>query len=461
MSTQLALVQEAASLKEIIKNQKTSLHELQAQYAEVKGVVVEREKHLEKLQHLLDKVHSVALLGPNTANTLEAPEATTDHNNAASDQPVEIVVVESDTDSSSDSASESDSSISETSSDESDSDSTTTTSSAASSSPVEETTSKVDPRSVLSQNAVILQGVPFQGSPSTGVRNERRKRQRTLQRLVLAGKLPPGSNFQALDKYLKDYGDVNAVANVRLPSGSTERPSTAVAVWDYPDEPEPGWEKRLIVKEVECEATTAERIVPVRQYEEEVERGRKRRRTDYTARTSNHESTVQADDVILHADMYGEAPIVTNGVASVLHSSTADEAEEGEVVEDIHLANGYRRMLIDTNIPPLPENIATLPTLQLTSPYLSKPGTMIAFKYMEMRNFSPVISEYKTARIVDSRDEQLIMELAARDRDEPMYDYEGERVPGPFEVLDKNGNPIDGRLAINRGELMDVVLIAK
>lgn len=233
---------------------------------------------------------------------------------------------------------------------------------------------------------------------------------------------------------------------------------TAAAPWDFPEEPEEGWEKRLITKEIECEAEPTAELLEVKQYEEDVERVKKRKRQEESEDgPSKHRSRIRVapvagDDVIIEADMYGDAAVLTKIVGQV---QDVEDLEDGELAET-------RVLQDDPSQGDLPElgEVGDLPLLEPGSAHLSRPGAIIAFKHMEMINFRPSFSKYKTARILRVEGEELILRLATRDVQEPMYDYEGERVPGPFDLLDGQGEPITGQIIIHRGELMDPLLVS-
>lgn len=373
-----------------------------------------------------------------------------DHEGSAT--PLEVVrTASSSSDKDSTSSSERDadsSSVSSSSNSDSDDSATSSTSSA-----VEEVTSKQDSHP---GSEPISSGIPFKGKSATTSRNDRRKRQRTLQRLVNAGHLSTGSTFKTLEAYIGANGvaDAVAIASKSVESGGQ---SKSIALWDYPDEPEDGWQRRLIVKEVECEREAHERAVPVKQYEEDVERGRKRRRPNCQSQSAMHRDATQEEDIVLGADMYGEP--ATNNDHATVEDFPSGVSEAGEVIDHADESGRGASIGDDSDLPALPKNLIKLPFLSPTSRLLSTPGTIIAFRYMEMRNFEPVFSEYKTARLLESDNETLTLELAKRDRDEPMFDYEGERIPGLFEVLDNKGNPIEGRLRLQRGDMIDTVLI--
>lgn len=470
---------EQRDMKETIKSQELSLIELGEQHHKALASIRTLRKENGQLKRILGTVKEITNLEDDSRHELDSSPV------AQEDAVLGKVLAKQDSSSamstSSSSSSEADSSEPSSSSD-SESDSASDSSSSASSSSVEEMSSKV-PLPEKSSNGHIQKdssgssssskkGIPFQGTHSTATRNDRRKRQRTLQRLIDAGKLPEGSNFKALEQYQSayQYADQPTLAGLQskaLVIGT----STPSAVWDYPDEPEPGWEQRLVVKEIECEQEPEETAIPVQQYQEEVERGRKRKRMDEqgteTGRTlAASNASLQTQEVVFDADMYGDAPIVTNGIAPIIHDQ--DDLEDGEVEDSITLnkpgTSGdsvIQPIDIHSELPPLPRNLDSMPRLELTSALLSKPGAVIAFKYMEMRNYAPAFSDYKTARILQVQGETLILDLAIRDRDEPLYDYEGERVPGPFDVEDEHGEVIAGRLEIHRGELMEPVLISQ
>lgn len=222
-----------------------------------------------------------------------------------------------------------------------------------------------------------------------------------------------------------------------------------------------------MVKEIECEREYNEKIIRLQQYENA--RPRKRARISDTQAIP----TLEDRDVVLHADMYDD-PVTAAVVTPALADDDGESIEDGLIVEveaearteeettekstARHLANGA---LHDAHeLPDLPSDVEKLPKLPLSSPLLLQPGTVIAFKHMEMHNFMPRHSAYKTARVVESWENLLLLELAKRDREEAMYDYEGARVHGPFDVVDGAGDVIEGRMKIEKDELMDVVLLS-
>lgn len=303
------------------------------------------------------------------------------------------------------------------------------------------------------------QGIPFAGKTVTSTRNARRARQRTLRRLVEAGTLPPGSDFKTLDLYLNQSIGGNSQPQIRPPVGQIH--VDAHEVWDYPDEPEQGWERRLIVKEVECEDGADQREIPVKQFQESEERLRKRRKPN-SIDSSLEMADVHQESNNLTVDIYDDSPVISKGPIFIDESST-ETAEEGEAEECNASPRAMATIINDLEDDsidlPHYKDVITTEFLEPTSYLLSKPGTVIAFKHMELRNFQPVLSAYKTAKIIESDGEELTLELAKRDRDEQVYDYDGDRIPALFEVLDQDGEPIEGRIALPRGDLMDILLV--
>lgn len=299
-----------------------------------------------------------------------------------------------------------------------------------------------------------------------------------LQRLVNAGQLPRGSNFKTLERYQEAYANGDEAALEHLRAGAIEFDQKETALeWNYPDQPEDGWEKRLVVKEIECESHMSEQRLEVQQFHEEEERGRKRKRMDQNGSAKRWQIMQDEVDVVVDADMYGDAiAIVTNEVAptakpdmtpSDAKNNEADDVEEGEVPDGRDLTGQENKETFSsapeklTDFPPFPTDYKSLPKLDHSSPFLSQPGGILAFKHMEMQNFRPVFSRYKTARILECDGEELILQLADRDVEAPMYDYEGERVPGPFAMVDENGDIIEGRIAVNRVDLIDPIMLVE
>ena len=246
----------------------------------------------------------------------------------------------------------------ESASEETDSDSSDETDDSDSDSQESESTSESSSSPSVHETSLksLLQPIPFNGTAPTLKRNDRRKRQRQLQRLKDAQILPPDADFRTLEKF--QNGE-------KLVPQETQ-PEIAQPAWDYPDSPEPGWEQRLVVKEVECE------LDPL---DDEVE-----------------------DQV--------------------------DEVEE-------------------------PSKRQRTSDLQV--------GAEVAFTYCTMKNFNPETSFAKATVIVpgDVLELQLFDEYVS----EPYFDYDGDRVPGPYDALDDDGNVIDGRIRIVRSELIDLAVL--
>ena len=174
----------------------------------------------------------------------------------------------------------------------------------------------------------------------------------------------------------------------------------------------------------------------------------------------------EADDALYTANAAGDdAELNTATEARRIDSDECQGAVDKQLLQDTTGSSMDARIPAD-ELPTLPENVSALAALV---PEAAKPGTIIAFKQLDMSqetNWQPQISGYRTAKIDKVLDNgQLEMTLAYRDRPykEKLYDGEtGERLYSKFEMPDfdaEDENGDDGFLELGITEMIEPKLI--
>ncbi|TKA73149.1 hypothetical protein B0A49_03841 [Cryomyces minteri] len=142
------------------------------------------------------------------------------------------------------------------------------------------------------------------------------------------------------------------------------------------------------------------------------------------------------------------------------HKYDEDEMVDDQLMQEIDSAAAHET----DDMPPLPEDMSTLPALQAAD---VKVGSVIAFKQLEVSaatQWSPKISDYRTARIEDMSDStgELHLTLAKRDRPQKEVDEEGNRVYEKFEMAGYESEEAedDGVVAVQLHDLVEPKLVA-
>lgn len=312
------------------------------------------------------------------------------------------------------------------------------------------------PVPAVSQNA-MTNTVPFNGTEATKKRNERKKRIRLMKRLKAAGQLPQNAGLAAVNQYLADRGEHIQARSVE-PAGSLEAETPVVTsvhtklitsdkpgdqAFVPPEHPEPGWQSRLIIKEVECEVNPYEiRLHHVEQYFEP-NRGRKRRRII---------DSEEGSDGIRMFDSAKDPKRrnIDNGPTLVSEPGISSESPPF----------GEETYELEDELPELtPQILSLAKPLNWGSTDVGK-GCIIAFKLFEMDNYSPTVSDYKVALLLGIKEDVVSLRLAYRDRSEKQYDEEGNVLRGKFELDDgKDETEDDGKLVASTSELLEPLLL--
>ncbi|TKA76741.1 hypothetical protein B0A49_02711 [Cryomyces minteri] len=137
-----------------------------------------------------------------------------------------------------------------------------------------------------------------------------------------------------------------------------------------------------------------------------------------------------------------------------------DEMVDDQLMQEIDSAAAHET----DDMPPLPEDMSTLPALQAAD---VKVGSVIAFKQLEVSaatQWSPKISDYRTARIENMSDStaELYLTLAKRDRPQKEVDEEGSRVYEKFEMAGYESEEAEdnGVVAMQLHDLVEPKLVA-
>lgn len=148
--------------------------------------------------------------------------------------------------------------------------------------------------------------------------------------------------------------------------------------------------------------------------------------------------------------------------ADGLHSEDVQGEISQQLMNDIHTPNaGFSQGPED--LAPLPDDPSILPVLKDGQ---AKVGMTIAFKQLEMSNWQPQLSAYRTAIVIAITESgELQLALAMRDRQQSFKRYDpqtGERIYSKFEVpdddeVDEDDN--DGMLNLGFGELREPKIV--
>lgn len=174
-------------------------------------------------------------------------------------------------------------------------------------------------------------------------------------------------------------------------------------------------------------------------YDEPSEQSAKKRK--FLPHTENDYSyqegdvTLDYDDVSFNPDEGPMSNGYTNQVPQLHQSETGDQRDED-----------------NEDLPPLPEDISSLPEL---CPADVKAGAVIAYKQLlctEATNWQPQLSDFVTAAVTHTYEgdgEEFQVQLAKRDRNvdrnEKKYDEEtGQRIYGKFEAPDEDEDDEEG-----------------
>ena len=258
---------------------------------------------------------------------------------------------------------------------------------------------------------------------------------------------------------------------------------------DTPAAEDNSWRKKIVLRAVECCHDGIKLSTPpfpfVQRWDPQQRgqsflygngqesRGKKRKRNNKKFLQEEQEQDQscyaldgKADDAMYAANATGDdAELNTGTGAGRIDSDECQGAVDKQLLQDTTGSNMDARIPAD-ELPILPENVSALAALV---PEAAKPGTIIAFKQLDMSqetNWQPQISDYRTAKIDKVLDNgQLEMTLAYRDRSyrEKLYDEEtGERLYSKFEMPDfdaedKNGD--NGFLELGITEMLEPKLV--
>ena len=251
-----------------------------------------------------------------------------------------------------------------------------------------------------------------------------------------------------------------------------------------------GWRKKVVLKAVECCHDGVHLSTPpfpfVQRWDpqqrgqsfpchnsQKESRGKKRKRNNKKFLQQEAEQDQgyyaldeEADDAMYTANAAsGEADLNTAAEARRIDSDEYQGAVDKQLLQDTTESITDAKIPSD-ELPILPENVSALAALV---PEAAKPGTIIAFKQLDMSqetSWQPQISAYRTAKIDKILENgQLQMILAYRDRPykEKLYNEEtGERLYSKFEMPDfdaEDENDDDGFLELGITEMIEPKLI--
>ena len=257
-----------------------------------------------------------------------------------------------------------------------------------------------------------------------------------------------------------------------------------------PTDEDDTWKSKIILKAVECCHDDIELSTPpfpfVQRWDPQQQgqsytrggapnesRGKKRKRNNkkyqqqekdqvesYFASNAEPEHIASTNDLAVDAGVSGRS--------SDQRRADSDEyqgAIDKQILQDTAALAADPAASAD-ELPTLPEDISVLAALV---PEAAKPGTIIAFKQLDMSqetNWQPKISGYRTAKIDNVLDNgQLEMTLAYRDRPNKgkLYDEKtGERLYSKFEMPEfdaGDGSDDDGFLELGIAEMIEPKLI--
>lgn len=157
---------------------------------------------------------------------------------------------------------------------------------------------------------------------------------------------------------------------------------------------------------------------------------------------TKNDYSYQEEDIILDYDDVSFNP--DEGPVSNGYTDRAPELHRSET--------GDQRDVDDEDLPPLPEDISSLPELRLAD---VKAGAVIVYKQLlctEATNWQPQLSDFVTAAITHTYEhdsQEFQVQLAKRDRNvdrnEKKYDEEtGQRIYGKFEAPDEDEDGEEG-----------------
>ena len=250
------------------------------------------------------------------------------------------------------------------------------------------------------------------------------------------------------------------------------------------EEDDESWRDRIVLKAVECCQEGVELSTPpfpfVQRWDPQQQNGyndklsrrerRKLRRRERDHR--DHEPKVKENKLAPSMDnfamnqvaleeqqTYDAQPNSIDAYQSAANKQLLRESDEAA-------ANLQSEAVTEKDLPFLPEDVTTCPTLTQEK---AKAGTVIAFKKLDMSvetNWEPIISGYRTAIIDDALDDgTLCMTLALRDQPKSgtVYDAEtGDRLYHKFEMpgfQDENEHENAGRLDLPFVELIEPKII--
>ena len=175
--------------------------------------------------------------------------------------------------------------------------------------------------------------------------------------------------------------------------------------------------------------------------------------------TSATEETAPNEQEWYEQEWYDAHPTSSNAYQGAANEQLMREADEAAV-------NSQNDPVAEKDLPSLPKNITTCPTLTLEA---ARSGTVIAFKKLDMSketNWQPRISDYRTALIDEALDDgTLCMTLALRDQPKNeafAHEETGKRLYHKFEMpgfQEDNGHENAGRLELPFVELIEPKII--
>ncbi|KAL2351484.1 hypothetical protein BJ546DRAFT_852521 [Cryomyces antarcticus] len=168
------------------------------------------------------------------------------------------------------------------------------------------------------------------------------------------------------------------------------------------------------------------------------------------------------EHVTLNYDDYGDEKLPGADAEEMFDDDEHDEDKkvDDQLMQEIDSAAAHET----DDMPSLPEDMSKLPALQAAD---VKVGSVIAFKQLEVSaatQWSPKISDYRTARIENMSEptSELYLTLARRDRPQKEVDEEGNRVYKKFEMAGYESEEAEdyGVIAVQLHDLVEPKLVA-
>lgn len=257
---------------------------------------------------------------------------------------------------------------------------------------------------------------------------------------------------------------VRPLVNHRISEASAGDSSNNAEAGSVPEEPEDedpeAWRSKIVYRAVECVQEGVELSEPpfpfVQRWDPQQQNAWRNKRGGRGKRKQRNQTDFYEDDSALPSakkqrvnDVDGDSSFAANANDAQGEDAELNYDDIPDSVPEKAPAEQPSHLTDMDDLPSLPKDLATLPTLKLDE---AKPGMVIAWKQMVVSsatNWAPQVLDLSAVIVsIDEATEELRVVLARRDRHldgkEKTFDQDGNRVYDRFDAPDDDDEDADG-----------------